>query len=67
MKGIDYPELQEEMFRLRVRKSELSELEDIIRRGEEKKLVSVEKLEQLFQNAVKQLDTELVFIGDLRV
>ena len=67
MKGIDYPELQEEMFRLRVRKSELSELEDIIRRGEEKKPVSVEKLEQLFQNAVKQLDTELVFIGDLRV
>jgi hypothetical protein len=55
LKGIDYPELQEEMFRLRVRKSEL---EDIIRRGEEKKPVSVEKLEQLFQNAVKQLDTD---------
>lgn len=55
LKGIDYPELQEEMFRLRVRKSEL---EDIIRRGEEKKPVSAEKLEQLFQYAVKQLDTD---------
>ena len=55
LKGIDYPELQEEMFRLRVRKSEL---EDIIRRGEEKKPVSAEKLEQLFQHAVKQLDTD---------
>lgn len=32
LKGIDYPELQTEMFKLRVRKSEL---EDIIAKGEE--------------------------------
>ena len=55
LKGIDYPELQEEMLRLRVRKSEL---EDIIRRGREKNPVSVEKLVQLFRDAMERLDTD---------
>lgn len=55
LKGIDYPELQEEMFRLRVRKSEL---EDVIQRGAEHNPVSVEKLVQLFQNAMERLDTD---------
>ena len=54
LKGIDYPELQEEMLRLRVRKSEL---EDIIQRGKEKNPVSVEKLVQLFRDAMERLDT----------
>ena len=55
LKGSDYPELQEEMFRLRVRKSEL---EDMIQRGAEHNPVSVEKLVQLFQNAMERLDTD---------
>lgn len=55
LKGIDYPELQDEMFRLRIRKSEL---EDIIQRGEEQNPVSVEKLEQLLRSAVDRLDTD---------
>ena len=55
LKGIDYPELQEEMFRLRVRKSEL---EDMIQRGAEHNPVSVEKLVQLLQNAMDRLDTD---------
>lgn len=53
LKGIDYPELQEEMFKLRVRKSEL---EDIISRGEEKKPVDVEKIEKFLRESLDQID-----------
>ena len=53
LKGIDYPELQEEMFRLRVRKSEL---EDIISRGEVKKPVDVEKIEKFLRESLDQID-----------
>lgn len=53
LKGIDYPELQEEMFKLRVRKSEL---EDIISRGEEKKPVDVEKIEKFLHESLDQID-----------
>lgn len=53
LKGIDYPELQEEMFKLRVRKSEL---EDIISRGEKKKPVDVEKIEKFLRESLDQID-----------
>lgn len=53
LKGIDYPELQEEMFKLRVRKSEL---EDIISRGEEKKPVDAEKIEKFLRESLDQID-----------
>ena len=56
LKGIDFPELQTEMFKLRVRKSEL---EDIIAKGEEKKTVSVEKLESLFHQMLEDWDSDL--------
>lgn len=56
LKGIDYPELQTEIFKLRVRKSEL---EDIIAKGEEKKTVSADKLEALFHQMLEDWDSDL--------
>jgi len=44
------------MFKLRVRKSEL---EDIIAKGEEKKTVSADKLEALFQQMLEDWDNDL--------
>ncbi|MDE5992291.1 MAG: hypothetical protein K2G87_04500, partial [Oscillospiraceae bacterium] len=54
--GLDYPELQSEMFKLRVRKSEL---EDIISRSSKKNPVSAEKIAELFQYSVDNWDTDL--------
>ena len=56
LKGLDYPELQEEMFRLRVRKSEL---EDIIGRKNPKKPVDPEKIAALFRSFAEHWDTKL--------
>lgn len=56
LKGIDYPELQTEMLKLRIRKSEL---EDIIAKGEEKKTVSADKLEVLFHQMLEDWDNDL--------
>lgn len=51
LKGMDFPELQTEVFKLRVRKSEL---EDKITRAEQKNPVSAEKIENLFRNALTE-------------
>lgn len=56
LKGIDYPELQTEMFKLRVRKSEL---EDIISRSDAKNPVEPERIVGLFNHAVDNWDTDL--------
>lgn len=56
LKGIDYPELQTEMFRLRVRKSEL---EDIISRGGNNSPVSPARISAMFQHCVDNWDTDL--------
>ncbi|MBQ8823843.1 MAG: recombinase family protein [Ruminococcus sp.] len=56
LKGIDYPELQDEMLKLRVRKSEL---EDIIAKKSDKNVVKPEKVEALFINMIDNLDTDL--------
>lgn len=56
LKGLDYPELQEEMFKLRVRKSEL---EDIIGRKNPKKPVDPEKIAALFRSFAEHWDTDL--------
>ena len=56
LKGIDYPELQTEMFKLRVRKSEL---EDIISRSSEKSSVNPDSIVNLFRHAVENWDTDL--------
>ncbi len=56
LNGLDYPELQSEMFKLRVRKSEL---EDILSRSSKKNPVSAEKIAELFQYSVDNWDTDL--------
>ncbi len=56
LKGLDYPELQTEMFKLRVRKSEL---EDIISRSSEKSSVNPDRIVELFRHAVENWDTDL--------
>ena len=56
LNGLDYPELQTEMFKLRVRKSEL---EDIISRSNSKSPVNSAKISTFFQNAVDNWDTDL--------
>lgn len=56
LKGLDYPELQTEMFRLRVRKSEL---EDIISRSGSDKPVSPARIAALFQHCVENWDSDL--------
>lgn len=56
LKGLDYPELQTEMFKLRVRKSEL---EDIISRSSEKSSVDPARIVELFRHAVESWDTDL--------
>lgn len=55
LKGMDFPELQTEMFKLRVRKSEL---EDIISRNENQKPVDAEKIVALFRNAIDNLGSD---------
>lgn len=56
LKGLDYPELQTEMFKLRVRKSEL---EDIISRSSKKSSVNPDRIVELFRHAVENWDTDL--------
>lgn len=56
LRGMDYPELQEEMLRLRVRKSEL---EDVIARKNTKKPVSADKIAALLRHYVDTWDTDL--------
>lgn len=56
LNGLDYPELQSEMFKLRVRKSEL---EDILSRSSEKNPVSAERIAEMFQYSVDNWDTDL--------
>lgn len=56
LKGLDYPELQDEMFKLRVRKSEL---EDIIGRKNPNKPVKPEKVAALFRSFAENWDTDL--------
>lgn len=56
LKGLDYPELQTEMFKLRVRKTEL---EDIISRSSKKSSVNPDRIVELFQHAVENWDTDL--------
>lgn len=56
LKGIDYPELQTEMFRLRVRKSEL---EDIISRGGSSKPVDPKRLTAMFEHCADHWDDDL--------
>lgn len=56
LKGIDYPELQTEMFRLRVRKSEL---EDIISRNGSLRPVSPDRITSLFRHCVDHWDDDL--------
>lgn len=56
LKGLDYPELQTEMFKLRVRKSEL---EDIISRSGNKAPVEPSSIIAMFQHAVDSWDTDL--------
>lgn len=54
--GFDIPELQTEIFKLRVRKAEL---EDIILRNEKNAPVSIEKITALFQYAIENWDNDL--------
>lgn len=54
--GFDIPELQTEIFKLRVRKAEL---EDIILRNEKNAPVSTEKIVALFQYAVENWDSDI--------
>lgn len=56
LKGIDYPELQTEMFKLRVRKSEL---EDIISRSNAQSPVSPERIVSLLKYSVENWDSDL--------
>lgn len=56
LKGIDYPELQDEMFKLRVRKSEL---EDILARSSKTDPVSADKIIAMFQHYIDNWDTDL--------
>lgn len=56
LKGIDYPELQTEMFKLRVRKSEL---EDIISRNINHQPVEPQRIVQMFNSFLENWDTDL--------
>lgn len=57
LKGIDFPELEDEISRLRVRKSEL---EDIIARNEaNKRKVDKNKIAELFRKSVESWDVDL--------
>lgn len=57
LKGLDIPELKEEVDRLRVRKSEI---EDIIGHSENKrKKISKEKLVELMKNSAELVDVDL--------
>lgn len=56
LKGLDYPELQTELFKLRVRKSEL---EDIIGRKNPRKPVDPEKIAALFRSFAENWDKDL--------
>ena len=56
LKGLDYPELQQEMFRLRVRKSEL---EDIIGRKNPKRPVDPKKIAAYFRHCAEDWSTDL--------
>lgn len=57
LKGIDFPELEDEISRLRVRKSEL---EDIIARNESnKRKVDKNKIVELFRNSIENWDVDL--------
>ena len=56
LNGLDYPELQTELFKLRVRKSEL---EDILSRSSKKNSVSAEKIIEMFQHSIDNWDTDL--------
>ena len=56
LKGIDYPELQTEMFRLRVRKEEL---EDIISRGGGNSPVDPKRITALFEHCADNWDSDL--------
>lgn len=56
MNGLDISELHEEIFKLRVRKSEL---EEIIKCNMENKKVRTEKIKNLFQNALDNFDSDL--------
>ena len=56
LKGLDYPELQQEMFKLRVRKSEL---EDILGRKNPKRPVDPEKIAALFRSFAENWSTDL--------
>jgi site-specific DNA recombinase len=56
LKGLDYPELQEEMFKLRVRKSEL---EDVLARKNPHKPVDPKKIAALFQSYAENWDANL--------
>ena len=56
LKGLDYPELQKEMFKLRVRKSEL---EDILGRKNPKRPVDPEKIAALFRSFAENWSTDL--------
>ncbi|MCR4645028.1 MAG: recombinase family protein [Oscillospiraceae bacterium] len=56
LKGLDYPELQQEMFKLRVRKSEL---EDIVGRKNPKKPVDPEKIAAMLRSFTENWSTDL--------
>ena len=56
LNGLDYPELREEMLKLRVRKGEL---EDIVGRSDKRNPVSAEKIAELLQHYVETWDTDL--------
>lgn len=56
LNGIDYPELQSEMLKLRNRKYEL---EDIISRNEKKQPVPSEKISKILKSYLENWDTDL--------
>jgi len=56
LKGIDYPELQQELFRLRVRKSEL---EDIVGNKNPHKPVKPERISAFLRHCVETWDSDL--------
>ncbi|MCX7714846.1 MAG: hypothetical protein N2171_03855 [Clostridia bacterium] len=57
LKGMDFPELEEEIIRLRVRKSELEDI--IARNNSDNKKVDKNKIVELFKHSMKTWNTDL--------